>query len=136
MARSRSIIGPIHLHPTITETAVPMAGLKVPPEAFAGRTRSVIEPISPYPVPPEEATDLTGGAALVPDALVRVIRNQLESVPAPDLSPAERAVLRGWARGQSEHDSAAELHWTADAVREARSRLLSRLRITFDPSST
>lgn len=136
MAGSRSIIDPIHVYPTITETAVPMAGLKLPPEAFAGRTRSVIEPIVPYPVPPETATDLTGGAAVVQDALVRVIRNQLENLPVPDLSPAERAVLRGWANGQSEHDSAAELRWTADAVREARSRLLSRIRVSFDPSST
>jgi len=113
-----------------------MAGLTTPPEAFRGRTRSVNEPVVPYPLAPDRAIDLTAGNPIVADDLVRIIRRQIESLPTPQLSPAERAVLRGWARGESEQATAAQLDWTADAVREARTHLLRRIRVSFDPSPT
>src|SRR5689334_21768777 len=134
MTRSQSTNDPIHLLPPYDETAVPMAGLATPPEAFRGRTRSVNKPVAPYRLAPDRAIDLTAGNPNVAADLVRISRRHSESLPTPPRSPAERAVLRGWARGESEQATAAQLDWTADAVREARTHLLRRIRVSFDPS--
>lgn len=134
MAGSRSIIEPITMFPTFTETAVPLEGLDVPLNAFAHRTRSVNEPIVPQPAHQVLAVPLGGRPAPAGGELGSAVRSHLEAAGAHDLSAAELAVLRAWMDGRSETDSAAELSWTVAAVREARGGLLRRLRITFDPS--
>jgi hypothetical protein len=126
MTASNSSNDPIYLLPTFDESAVPLPGLDLPRGAFAGRTRSMGQPIHPHPVPPVAAVG----------ELEETLRQRLEAAAAQGLSKAELAILRGWMSGMTESDSAAELSWTADAVREARARLLRRLRVAFDPSST
>ena len=134
MNEQRTKSDPIYPIASFTDRAIPLSGALKTQEMGGWPTRAINDPIHPLITVTGPVQPLTPIAPA--DELQTTIWQQLRAISASNLSPTDAILVRSWLDGRAEQDVAAELAWSADAVRAARSRLLSRVRVTIDSTPT